>query len=115
MLKHDLERVLRQPIPFRMFKDSKQLFDVITRASHTTEKRLMIDVSFEHEACNAFEISNVGLVAGTVTPSDRRMKSKFCKQLSDLLVFGLDYTPVTQWIMLKTENKSLSYFKNMGL
>ena len=62
ILKHDLERVYDEPLPLVMPTDSKQMFDVITRASHTTKKRLMIDVAAARDAYNEHEISNVGLV-----------------------------------------------------
>lgn len=102
ILKHDLERVLRQPIALKMFTDSKQLFDVITRASHTTEKRLMIDIASAREAYKNFEISNVGLVAGTDNPADGLTKPRVCKPLYDLLRTGQDDTPVSQWIIRTT-------------
>eukprot|EP00170_Pyropia_yezoensis_P002385 contig_10001_g2389 len=38
VIKHDLQPVNQQHIPLIMLTDSKQLFDVITRASHPTEK-----------------------------------------------------------------------------
>lgn len=81
VLKHDLERLLRQTIPLKMFTDSKQLFEVITRASNTTENHLMIDFAAASETYNTFEISNVGLVAGTDNPADGLTKSKFCNSL----------------------------------
>lgn len=42
-LKHDLETMLNFSISFSTINDSKFLLDVITTASYTTEKRLMID------------------------------------------------------------------------
>lgn len=101
ILKHDLERIFMQPIALKMFTDSKQLFDVITRASHTAEKRLMIDVAAAREAYNNFEISNVGLVAGIDNPADGLTKPKLCKPLYELLRTGIDATPVAQWIIRK--------------
>ena len=44
-IKHTLENVYRKVLPINMLTDSKQMFDVITKASHTPEKRLMIDVA----------------------------------------------------------------------
>jgi len=52
MLRHDLERMYDQHLPLVMQSGSKQTFDFITRASHTTEKRLMIDLAAAREAYN---------------------------------------------------------------
>ena len=60
-IKHTLEKVYRQVLPINMLKDSKQMFDVITKASHIAEKRLMIDVAAAREAYNRHDISNIGL------------------------------------------------------
>ena len=46
-----------------MLTGSLQMFDVITKASYTSEKRLMIDVAATREAYGRDEISNVGLVS----------------------------------------------------
>lgn len=76
VLKHDLERILCHTIPRKMFTDSKKLLYVIKRASHTTEKRLMIDVATVLEAYNSFDITNVGFVAGTNNLADRLTNPK---------------------------------------
>lgn len=49
-IRYDLEQLYGQLIPLALYTDSKQLFDVVTRASHPTEKRLMIDVAAAREA-----------------------------------------------------------------
>ncbi len=43
-LKFDLERIIGKHLPLSMVTDSKQLFDVLTKNSTATEKRLMIDI-----------------------------------------------------------------------
>lgn len=50
VLKYDLEKIYGQHIPLITLTDSKQLFDVISRASHPTEKRLMIYTAAAREA-----------------------------------------------------------------
>ena len=45
LLKHDLEPLYRKKIPIQMRTDSKQMFDVITKASSTSERRLMMNIS----------------------------------------------------------------------
>lgn len=85
IIKYDLERIHRQYLPLVMLTDSKQMFDVITRASHTTEKRLMIDVAAAREACNRGEISNVGLVQSEHNAADGLTKPGLCAAVDRVL------------------------------
>eukprot|EP00171_Calliarthron_tuberculosum_P023435 IDg23435t1 len=98
IIKWDLEKILYMNIPLRMFTDSKQLFDVITKASHPTEKRLMIDIASVREAYDEFEISNVGLVSGASNPADALTKPNFSSTLLNIMTDSKDNTPVLQWI-----------------
>lgn len=59
-LKRDLKRIMDKTAPAHMLRDSKCLFDTITRLSGVTEKRLLIDISAMREACSKAEMSNVG-------------------------------------------------------
>ena len=61
-MRHDLQRILGRNIALQMFTDSKSLFDVITKCSSTTEKRLMIVISTVITAYESFEISEVGFI-----------------------------------------------------
>lgn len=99
IIKHDLERIYRQRLPLVMLTDSKQMFDVITRASHTTEKRLMIDVAAAREAYNRHEISNVGLVRSEHNVPDGLTKPGPCAALDAVLRIGKDVNPVQQWVI----------------
>lgn len=103
IIKYDLERLYKQPVPLTMLTDSKQLFDVITRASHTTEKRLMIDIAAAREAYNRKEISNVGLVKSANNLADGLTKPGFCMSLDDVLRTSVDRHPVEQWIIRTPE------------
>ena len=98
VIRHDIQRILGIEIGITMYTDSKQLFDVITRAAHTTEKRLMVEIMAAREAYNRYEISNVGLVPGDSNPADRLTKPKIFVQLNELLHQGVDSTKVSQWI-----------------
>ena len=49
-LRHDLEHMIQQSIPIIMITDSLLLFNIITKATTTTEKRLMIDLRTVYES-----------------------------------------------------------------
>ena len=80
-----------------MYTDSEQLFDVITMAAHTTEKRFMVEIIAAREAYNRYEISNVGLVPGDFNPAEGLTNSKVRAQLNELVYKGIDTTRVSQW------------------
>ena len=97
-IKRTLEKVYRQNLPVTMLTDSKQMFDVITKASHTSEKRLMIDVAAARGAYNRNDISNVGLVLSQHNIADGLTKITNCKSLNEVMESGYDKNPVQQWI-----------------
>jgi hypothetical protein len=70
MLKHDIERMIDRNVPIHAFTDSLSLFDVITRSTSTTEKRLMIDVTAAKEAYHEGTIDIIGFVRTTFNPAD---------------------------------------------
>eukprot|EP00171_Calliarthron_tuberculosum_P022791 IDg22791t1 len=49
-LKSDLQRILQRRVALQMLTDSKSLFDIITKCSNSTERRLMIDMEAIREA-----------------------------------------------------------------
>ena len=102
-IKHALEKLYRQKIPITMLTDSKQMFDVITKASFTSEKRLLIDISAAREAYNRHEISNVGLVLSEHNIADGLTKPKPCSSLMQVMTSGYDKNPVQQWIFRMNE------------
>lgn len=93
--------------------DSKQMFDVISKASHTTERRLVIDIMAAREAYNRGELSSVDFVLAENKISDGRTEAGFCRALSDLIRTVSDRNPVEQWIVrMNTASKAL--FRNGG-
>lgn len=115
ILKHDLERIYHQHLPLVMLTDSKQMFDVITRASHTTEKRLMIDVAAAREAYNRHEISNVGLVQSEHNIADGLTKPGQCAALSAMMKTAKDVNPVQQWVTRTDASPRHSGVENPGV
>ena len=99
IIKHDLESVYNHTIPLIMLTDSKQMFDVITKAKHTTVRRLMIDIAAAREAYVRGEISNLGLVMSGNNVADSLTKTMFCPEMRTLLSSGTNKLKVQQWII----------------
>jgi len=72
---------------------------VVTKASHPTEKRLLVDIAAARQAYNRFDISNVGLIASCDNIADALTKVRGCGALDSLLRTGIDNTPVAQWVI----------------
>ena len=97
-VRHDLTTIYNRRIPISMFTDSKQLFDVITKATYPTERRLMIDVAAARECYTRFEISNIALVRGDDNPADALTKPNHGFPLLEIIRTAKDKTKVVQWI-----------------
>ena len=101
-LKHDLEEMLRQPLPLMLFTDIKSLFDVITKNTVTTETRLMVAVRALRESYERMEIGNVGWIRSEWNPADALTKVRENQVLNKLLDKGVISHPTEQWVIRKT-------------
>lgn len=101
----DVSKAIGKPILLRMFTDSKQVFDVITRGKRPTERRLAIDVCAAREAYGNREIDRVGLVRGEDNPADALSKIGSRNGLLDIIEKGVDKTPVQEWIV-RTDDRT---------
>ena len=99
MFRHDLERMYARKIPLYVLTDSKQVFDTITKASKTTERRLLIDIAAARQAYNRQEISNIGLVASEDMVADGLTKTNAGASLINVLRSGHNALNVKQWII----------------
>lgn len=62
IIRYDLEQLYGCHFPINIFTDAKQLLDVVTKATHPTEKRLMVNIAAVRQAFNRGDTSNVGLI-----------------------------------------------------
>ena len=92
MLRHDLEHMYFQTFPLRLRTDSKQMFDVVSKTSSPSERRLMIDIAAACEPYNLNDIINVGLLRSEHNAADRLNKPKFCRALDKIVRTGVDKT-----------------------
>eukprot|EP00168_Porphyra_purpurea_P011733 TRINITY_DN2999_c0_g1_i1.p2 TRINITY_DN2999_c0_g1~~TRINITY_DN2999_c0_g1_i1.p2 ORF type:complete len:140 (-),score=39.27 TRINITY_DN2999_c0_g1_i1:301-720(-) len=99
MLRYDLQVLCGCRISFTLFTDSTQLFDVVTKASHLTAMRLLIDVAAARQAYNRHDLFNVGLIASEHNVVNALTKVRGCGALDALLRPGVENTPVVQWVV----------------
>jgi hypothetical protein len=114
VLKRDLEAMLSQEIPLTMLTDSKSLFDVITKSSTTTERRLMIDISAVRNAYDVGEIQDVGWVRTNFNPADAFTKIGSCEALESIVASNSSKLPIEQWVIRKGSNASASKSDESG-
>jgi hypothetical protein len=98
MLKHDIERMIDRNVPIHAFTDSLSLFDVITRSTSTSEKRLMIDITAAKEAYHEGTIDIIGFDGTTFNPADALTKVTRCPSLKDILLKRKISHPIEQWV-----------------
>lgn len=104
-LKHDLQLILKKEMPLVMLTDSLSLFDIVTKASSTKEKRLAIDLACVNQAYQNFEIHTLGFIRSENNPADALTKvSSRCNLKNIIASHRLDH-PVDQWIKRQTHNE----------
>ncbi len=101
---HDLSIILGKTVPVQLFTDSKSIFDIITKLSTVSEKRLLIDISALRQAYTSGEIQNNGHISSEYNiagPLTEKMNSDI---LVRLLETGKLNHPVHQWIIKTPSN-----------
>lgn len=93
----DVERIYQQHLPLIMLTDSLHMLNIVTRASHTTEKPLVIDVASAREACKRIAILNVRFLNSENNVAARLTMPRPCAALDAVLQRGEESSPVRQW------------------
>jgi hypothetical protein len=99
IIRHELSRMLSKDIPLLMMTDSRALFDVITRARYTTERRLIVDVAAAREAYSNRTMINIGLIRTGYNPADGLTKVAPNEELLNLLKSGKTDHPIEQFFV----------------
>jgi hypothetical protein len=96
--KHDIERMIDRNVPIHAFTDSLSIFDVITRSTSTSEKRLMIDITAAKEANHEGTIDIIGFVRTAFNPADAFTKVTRCLGLEFIILNGKISHQIEQWV-----------------
>lgn len=87
-----------------MFTDSASLFQVITKATRTSERRLMIDVEACREAYEKREIADIALIRSEYNLADCMTKIMDPHQLLELLKTNTLHNSVQQCVIRCTQS-----------
>lgn len=96
---HELETILGQHVPVKLFTDSKCLFDVISNGSRISEKTMMIDIAAAREGFCDKVISDIWFVRSSRNLADGLTKSMSQAALRDVLDTGHLEVKPEQWIV----------------
>jgi hypothetical protein len=97
-IRHDLQNITQLQIPINILTDSLSLFDVLTKSTTTSEKRLMIDLTAAKQAYKRREIDTIGFIRTEHNPADVFTKVTKCKILNEILHTSFLNHPVEQWV-----------------
>jgi hypothetical protein len=98
-LKNDLASILGNPPPLLILTDSKTLLDVMVCSKHTTEKRLMIDISAAREGLNRHDITNICLISSEDNIADSMTKLSSNSSLHRLLLHHTIDHKILQYVV----------------
>ena len=98
-LKSQIEYASQHAVPVHLLTDSKSPFDIISKGSRISEKRIMLDVHAARECYKTKEISNIGFVLSSENLADGLSKENMQKSLLNLLKCGQHSINCERWIL----------------
>jgi hypothetical protein len=98
IMKHDLQAILKQKVPLTLHTDSLSLFDVLTKATLPTEKRLAIDVLAIKDAYKNREFDTIAFIRTHDNPADVLTKKMSAEVLAKILRSAKLEHDVQQWV-----------------
>ena len=91
-IKYDPSKMMKSHVPITALTDSLSLFDVITKATLPTEKRLMVDLQTVKELYKKGKLDNIWFIRSEFNPADALTKHKKDSFLETII------HPIEQWV-----------------
>ena len=99
-LAQEIRRMMKgAEIAVQLYTDSKSLFDVISKGTRTSEKRLMLDIAAAQEGFSKKEISDIGFVRSEENIADGLTKRMSQRTLVQVIKNGKLNVKPEQWII----------------
>jgi hypothetical protein len=99
-----MQELLGRSVPLTILTDSKTLFDVITKASYTREKRILIDLASVREEYRRFDIDDIGLISSEENLADGLTKETNMDKLREAVSTGRLQTVVKHFVIRPPES-----------
>ena len=94
-----MEHALSRALPMHVLTGSKSLYDVVSKVSNASEKRLMLDIHVAQHAYKLHEISNIGFVRGNHNLADGLTKASMHGAQYRLITIERHEIEAEQWIV----------------
>ena len=88
-------------VPVRLLTDCKHLFDVVSKGSRTSQKRMMLDIAAAREGFKTKTISDIGFVGSSPNIADGLTKSMTQAAIHHVIATGYLKVISEQWIIRK--------------
>ena len=109
-LRSQVEQATGCEVPMHLMTDSKSLFDIISKVSRTSEKRVMLDIHSARKAYQAHEISNIGFVRSCDNLADGLTKAKKKRHFSMFLLAARTKSIVSCVYCVKKSEVRVTHF-----
>lgn len=110
----ELSSILGHIVPLQLLTDSKCLFDVISKGSRTSEKRLMLDIAVAREQFRVSDVSDIGLVRSASNLADGLTKAMQQASLRACLGTGITHVTPVQSIIRTPRNDDTRAFCSLS-
>ena len=98
-LAHEVKFITGSQIPVQLLTDSTSLFDVISKGSGTSEKRMMLDIAAARKGFRSKAISDIGFVRSNKNVADGLTKPMSQAVLRDVICSDELIVVPDQWIV----------------
>lgn len=99
MIQHDFCALLGRNMRIRILTDSKSLFDVLSKGSMMTEKRLMIDIKATEEAYDNDVINALGWIIREHNLADALTKLQINDAMKRFMAIGIVHYEEEQFVV----------------
>jgi hypothetical protein len=104
-LSHSLSEMLSKRVPLTLLTDSKTFCDVVTKASYTRERWILIDLASVREGYRRLDINDIGLMSSAENLAEGLTKETNMTKLCEVVRTGALRLNVKQFVIRDSTDK----------